>query len=192
MNGRRRGGRSGTQRPVPATGAIQVKGWTVFAHPAFLEQMEALVTAAEAEQGKQAAQIDGPSTKLLAHLVDLGFEKIPSDPGNNQYRHGGTLGAGLRHWFRAKTGNGRYRLFYRYSSADKIIIYGWVNDDQSLRTYGSGADAYSVFRRKLQPGYPPDDWASLKEGASSAEARIRLSRLRTTPASRTSRKGNAR
>ena len=42
------------------------------------------------------------------------------------------LGPGNRHWFRAKF-HGRYRLFFRFSAGQKIIIYAWVNDEQSLR-----------------------------------------------------------
>jgi toxin YhaV len=91
----------------------------------------------------------------------LALEKIPQDPANPAYRHGGTLGEDRRHWFRAKTGNGRYRLFYRFQSSARIIVLVWVNDEGSLRTYGSRTDAYAVFAGMLDQGNPPDSWDSL-------------------------------
>lgn len=113
------------------------------------------------------------SAKLLAHLLDLAFEKIPRDPGNVAFRQGGTLGAKRKHWFRGKTGNGRYRLFYRYQSSARIIVYAWVNDDQSLRTRGSTRDAYSVFAGMLDEGNPPDSWDALLGAASERDSRER-------------------
>jgi toxin YhaV len=41
------------------------------------------------------------------------------------------------------------------------LIYAWVNDQQTLRTYGSRSDAYAVFAAMLKNGNPPDDWQSL-------------------------------
>jgi hypothetical protein len=61
------------------------------AHPLFLDAIEKLLTAVENEQ---SADPDAPATgnaKLLAHLLDLAFTKIPQDPANAAYRHGGTL-----------------------------------------------------------------------------------------------------
>ena len=148
---------------------VEVAGWTILAHPLFLAQMEKLVVAAESEQSSQR-----PNTRLLAHLLDLAFDKVPADPGNPMFRHGGTLGAERKNWFRAKTGNGRYRLFYRFQSSAKIIVYAWVNDEESLRTYGSKTDAYATFARMLDGGNPPNDWDSLIGAASKKSAAQRL------------------
>ena len=144
------------------------------AHPLFLEQIEKLTAAAEAEREGDRTSPPGPNAKLLAHLLDLAFEKIPQDPGNAAYRHGGTLGESRRHWFRGKTGNGRYRLFYRFQSAVRIIVYAWVNDENSLRTYGSNTDAYAVFAAMLDDGNPPDDWDELVNRAKRADTFRRL------------------
>lgn len=62
------------------------------------------------------------------------------------YRQGSTLGDDYRHWFRAKFGNGRFRLFFLYDSMAKVIIFAWVNDETTLRTYGAKTDAYKVFK----------------------------------------------
>jgi toxin YhaV len=60
----------------------------------------------------------------------------------------------------AKIGR-RFRLFFRYDSRAKVIVYAWVNDQQTLRSAGSKADPYLVFERMLGRGNPPDDWAAL-------------------------------
>jgi toxin YhaV len=88
---------------------------------------------------------------------------VPQDPARPDYRQGATLGAQHKHWFRAKFFQ-QYRLFFRYHQASKIIVYAWVNDETTLRAYDSKTDAYQVFARMLQSGYPPDDW----EGLSAA------------------------
>ena len=49
----------------------------------------------------------------------------------------------------------------------KIIIFAWVNDRDSLRTYGSKSDAYAVFKAMLDKGNPPDDWEALVTGSTA-------------------------
>lgn len=160
--------------PMQATGAgVEAFGWTILAHPLFLGQIEKLVAAAERERSGPTAHAS-PNAKLLAHLLDLALDKIPRDPGNAAYRHGGTLGENRKHWFRGKTGNGRYRLFYRFQSAARIIVYAWVNDETTLRTYGSSTDAYAVFARMLNAGNPPGEWDALIAAANSRSAMHRL------------------
>jgi toxin YhaV len=70
------------------------------------------------------------------------------------FRQGNTLGKDNRHWFRAKF-HERYRLFYRFSTKEKLIVYAWVSDEKTLRQAGSKTDPYSVFRRMLEAGDPP-------------------------------------
>jgi toxin YhaV len=159
--------------PVRPDG-VEAHGWTILAHPLFLTQIEKLTAAAEAERRGARTAPPGPNAKLLGHLLDLAFDRIPRDPGNAAYRHGGTLGENRRHWFRGRTGNGRYRLFYRFQSSARLLVYAWVNDEQSLRTYGSNTDAYAVFARMLDGGNPPDDWEALLAAAAKPEALNRL------------------
>jgi toxin YhaV len=82
-------------------------------------------------------------------------ETIPRNPGAAEFRQGNTLGSDNRHWFRAKF-HERYRLFYRFSSREKVIIYAWVNDERTLRKSGSRTDPYRVFRAMLEAGDPPN------------------------------------
>jgi len=159
-----------------AAAGVELFGWTILAHPFFLAQIEKLIIAAGAEHSGLTAQA-GPNAKLLAHLLDLAFDRIPRDPGNPAFRQGGTLGENRKHWFRGKTGSGRYRLFYRFQSTAKIIVYAWVNDEETLRTYGSTSDAYAVFARMLDTGNPPEDWHALVAAASKASTRARLDAL---------------
>ena len=98
------------------------------------------------------------------------FETIPTDPALAAYRQGNTLGPDMRHWFRAKFGRQRFRLFFRFRSEEKIIVYAWVNDAESLRTYGSKTDAYAVLRSMIESGNPPNDWAALLRSSKRTAA----------------------
>ena len=150
---------------------LTIHGWTLLAHPLFLDQVERLIAAVEALKAKRPHDYQKSSdAKLLATLLQLIGKNIPSDPAAIIYRQGSTLGDARKHWFRAKFGNGRFRLFFRYSSTQKIIIFAWVNDATSLRAYGAKTDAYHVFKSMLDAGNPPDDWGQLYEAAAAESA----------------------
>lgn len=154
---------------------IAVNGWTIYAHQLLLDQLDKLTAAVEKARDKDPEGYAGTANaKLLAALRLLIFETVPSDPGRTEYRQGGTLGKDRKHWFRAKFGRGRFRQFFRFDSRAKIIIFAWVNDGETLRTYGSKSDAYAVFKGMLDKGNPPDDWATLLEAASSETATVRM------------------
>lgn len=154
---------------------IEANGWTIYGHPLLLDQLGKLTAAVEKARAKDPEGfIRTANAKLLAALRLLIFETVPSDPSRPEYRQGHTLGGDRKHWFRAKFGNGRFRLFFRYDSRAKVIIFAWVNDSETLRTYGSKSDAYAVFKGMLDKGNPPDDWATLLEAASAKIATDRL------------------
>lgn len=154
---------------------LAVNGWQLFAHPLFLDQLDRLAAAVERTRKKDPrGWRKSANAKLLAALRQLVFEAIPQDPTRAEYRQGGTLGDARKHWFRAKFGNGRFRLFFRYSTSANVIIFAWVNDETTLRTYGAKSDAYAVFRKMLDKGNPPDSWEALLAAASNASARERL------------------
>ena len=143
------------------------EGWTILAHPLLLDQLERLTAAVE--KARRADPVGYGATanaKLLTVLRRLIFETIPTDPTRSDYRQGDTLGREHKHWFRAKFGNGRFRLFFRYDSRSRVIIYAWVNDEQTLRTRGAKTDAYRVFKGMLDKGNPPDDWETLRRAAT--------------------------
>lgn len=154
---------------------MTINGWTILAHPLFLDQVEKLIGAVEALKAKKPDEYQkSANAKLLAALSKLVFQTIPADPTATVYRQGSTLGEAHKHWFRAKFGNGRFRLFFRYDSTAKIIIFAWVNDEATLRTYGAKTDAYKVFKGMLEDGNPPDDWAALRKAASGQATVDRL------------------
>lgn len=158
-----------------ATPPLTINGWTLFAHPLFLDQLEALVGVVEKLRKKDpSGYVQKNATKRLAAIAKLIFKVIPQDPARPEHRQGNTLGAEHRHWFRAKFFQ-QYRLFFRYHQPSKIIVYVWVNDEETKRAYDSGDDAYRVFRRMLETGHPPSDWAVLLAEAKKQSTRLQKS-----------------
>jgi len=140
---------------------IVINGWTIFAHPVFLNQIEQLVSQVELQRQKDSTNYRKKnSSKRLAAIFKLAFEVIPQDPSRAEYRQGEALGNEHKHWFRAKFFQ-QYRLFFRYHGASKIILFAWVNDEDTKRAYQSNDDAYKTFRKMLEAGNPPDDWKEL-------------------------------
>jgi toxin YhaV len=151
---------------------LVVNGWTIYAHPLFLDQLEALIKQVDAFKQKDPAGFAKKNaTKRLTAIAKLAFEVIPQDPTRTEYRQGNTLGDEHKHWFRAKFFQ-QYRLFFRYHAQAKVIVYAWVNDEATKRAYESADDAYRVFHRMLDSGRPPSDWGQLL-----AEARDESERL---------------
>ena len=154
--------------PVP----LVVNGWTIFAHPLFLAELEAVTRQVEELKQKDPLGFTKKNaTKRLAAMTKLAFEIIPQDPARAEYRQGDTLGNDRKHWFRAKFFQ-QYRLFFRYHASSKVIVYAWVNDEGTQRADESNDDAYRVFRKMLESGHPPDDWAQLLAAARTESDRL--------------------
>ena len=140
---------------------MQRHGWTLLFHDCVIEQLQRLYTAAQrAEQNDPIGFASNANVKLFRALSQLMLEVVPGEPARDEYRQGNTLGPEYRHWRRAKIGR-RFRLFFRYDSRAKVIVYAWVNDEQTLRSSGSKSDPYAVFEKMLGRGNPPDDWDAL-------------------------------
>lgn len=147
--------------------ALVINGWTIYAHPLFLQQVEALTEQVESLKKKDPKGYEKKNaTKRLAAIMQLAFEVIPQDPTRPEYRQGDTLGEDYKHWFRAKFFQ-QYRLFFRYRADTKLIVFAWVNDEDTKRAYGSNGDAYRVFRKMLEAGHPPDNWGTLLKEAKA-------------------------
>ena len=108
-----------------------------------IQQVEAL------RQKDPVGYVKKNAAKRLAAIARLAFDVIPLDPTGAEYRQGGTLGDDRKHWFRAKFFQ-QYRLFFRCHAGAKVIVYAWVNDDDTRRAYESSDDAYPVFRKMLE------------------------------------------
>ena len=147
---------------------MQRHGWTLLFHDGVVEQLSKLHAAAQRAQRNDPKGFNSnANVKLFRALSQLIMDVVPSDPARAEFRQGNTLGPAYRHWRRARIGR-RFRLFFRYDSQAKLIVYAWVNDEQTLRSAGSKSDPYVVFERMLGRGNPPDDWAALI-AASRAE-----------------------
>jgi toxin YhaV len=147
-------------------------GWTVFAHPLLLDQIEILIQEVEALKQKDPLGYSKKNaSKRLAAIARLAFDVIPQDPSKPEFRQGSTLGEDHKHWFRAKFFQ-QYRLFFRYHGPSKVIVLAWVNDADTKRAYDSSDDAYRVFRKMLASGRPPDDWDQLLKEALPGSARL--------------------
>ena len=147
---------------------LEINGWEIYAHPLFLDQLEKLIAAVDTVRKKDPKGYRKKrAAKLLSAVLKIALEVIPEDPTRPVYRQGDTLGDDYKHWFRVKFLQ-QYRLFFRYHESDtcKIIVLAWVNDEGSLRVYGSASDAYTVFRRMLGKDNPPDNWNALLAQAS--------------------------
>jgi toxin YhaV len=147
---------------------MQSHGWSLLFHDCLIEQLQKLKVASDrAEAADPSGFESNANVKLYRALSQLIIEAVPSDPAREEYRQGNTMGMAYRHWRRAKIGR-RFRLFFRYDSKAKVIVFAWVNDEHTLRSTGSNSDPHAVFQKMLNRGNPPDDWAALLS-ASRAE-----------------------
>lgn len=140
---------------------IERHGWSLLFHDCLIEQLQKLDAAVKRAKAQNPASFESnANVKLFYALATLILEVVPGDPNRDEYRQGNTMGPSFRHWRRAKIGR-RFRLFFRFDSKARIIIFAWVNDEHTLRSSGARTDPYVVFQRMLKSGHPPDDWDSL-------------------------------
>ena len=150
---------------------MEVNGWRLFQYPLFESQLRKLTEAVEQLSIRQPDTYRGhPKTKLLATIHRYITETIPRDPSAAEFRQGDTLGPDNRHWFRAKF-HQRYRLFFRFSTKEKVIVYVWVNVEFTLRKAGSKTDAYAAFKSMLNAGDPPCTLEALLKHAKEMRGR---------------------
>jgi toxin YhaV len=149
---------------------MEANGWTIYLHPLFQQQLDKLTGHVRDLRSRDPLHYKEQSaTKLLATINRYIREVIPRDPNAAEFRQGNTMGADNRQWFRAKF-HQRYRLFFRFSSQEKVIVYAWVNDEDTLRKAGSRTDPYTVFRAMLNAGNPPSTMTELLAVSKRLEA----------------------
>ena len=139
-------------------------GWSLYYYRTFkaaLDELEAVVTQLAADD--PAGYKTHPKTKLLASVYRAITQLVPANPDAPALRLGKTLGSDHTNWRRVKKGMpDRYRLFFRFASSPvKVIVYGWFNDEDTLRKAGSKTDVYEAFKRKLARGQVPNDMGEL-------------------------------
>lgn len=143
-------------------------GWNLLFHQCLLDQLEHLKQASDrALKADPRGAPANANVKLYAALAQLMLRTVPDDPSRDEFRQGLTLGPAYRHWRRAKIGR-RFRLFFRYDSVSRVIVYAWVNDESSLRSAGGKNDPYAVFQKMLAKGTPPDSFGALVKSAGKS------------------------
>ena len=151
-----------SKRTTPSLVLLR-NGWRIILHPLFRDRLLDLQREVEA---LRQADPDGweskPQAKLLKRITDLVLREIPRDPAAAEFEQGATLGRDAQGWRRAKF-LGRFRMFFRFHSASKVIAIAWVNDENTLRKAGASSDPYTVFRGMLVRGNPPSGWDALVE-----------------------------
>lgn len=147
-----------SEDPAPP---LVCNGWRIFVWSEFRSTWTALRKEVE-----RLSQVDPQGYKALSTTIflrdvrDIILTEVPTDPAHDRYQQGNKLGKRYRHWRRAKFRR-RFRLFFRYSSTRKIIIYVWLNSESTLRKEGDRTDVYTVFRAMLEGKRPPTDWSDL-------------------------------
>lgn len=141
---------------------MKVNDWNLYQYKIFSEQLNLLTTEVEkiCSLNPETYKEHG-KTKRLARIKKLILEEIPNDPISAKWNQGNTLGKGNRHWKRAKFGQNRFRLFFRFDKSRKVIIYAWMNDENTLRKEGDKNDPYNIFTQRLLNGDPPNDLDAL-------------------------------
>ena len=133
---------------------IQRDGWNLLFHECLVQQLRKLHVAAErAQKQDPKGSESNANVRLFAALSKLIFEVVPSDTNREEYRQGNTMGAAYRHWRRAKIGR-RFRLFFRFDSKTRIIIFAWVNDEHTLRASGISSVLACGQRDVVSPSVP--------------------------------------
>ena len=73
------GGFGSVSEPV-----VEINGWSIHAHPLFLDQLDALIgEVAKARKKDAAGYRKKRSAKLLAAILKVAFEDIPADPARH-------------------------------------------------------------------------------------------------------------
>ncbi|HYJ78889.1 MAG TPA: type II toxin-antitoxin system YhaV family toxin [Longimicrobiaceae bacterium] len=157
----RRADKGARRLDPPVDRPLVAHGWQLLVWTDFRVRWVALRhTVEKLERHDPAGYVNHPAAKFLKTLQHIVLEEVPSNPSSPAYLQGGTLGPAHRAWRRVSFHH-RFRLFFRFSAKHKIIVYAWLNDENTLRKRGARTDPYAVFHSMLERGAPPGDWDDL-------------------------------
>lgn len=145
-------------------------GWNLYYFPLFgqiLNRLESEVTAISQKDPEGFSRHQ--KARLLKAVIENVRIEVPRDPEHHDFWLGGALGDSYKDWRRVKHRlPPRYRLFFKFSSTQKGIVYAWLNDEGTLRKEGAKTDVYEVFKRKLRRGDVPNNFTELLKESSAA------------------------
>ncbi len=166
----RRSERPDDERGATEESPLVINGWSIYVYPDFTDRFQALRADFERVRAQDPVGYRTSSAaKVFRAVRRLVISDVPGDPGAVRFRQGGTLGNEYRHWRRAKF-FGRFRLFFRYHTEARIIVFVWLNDENTLRKAGSRSDPYHIFREMLERGRPPSNWPDLIAASTAMRA----------------------
>jgi toxin YhaV len=146
---------------------MEVNGWRLYGHKLFVDQLVKLIHEVQILQDSDPLGYEShPKAKFLATIYKLIGQNIPNDPAAAEFRQGNTLGQANKHWFRAKF-HARYRLFFRFSTKHRAIVFVWLNDEKTFRKADAKTDPYFIFQNMLKSGNPPQNFETLLKASIS-------------------------
>ena len=163
MTPRTPGGDPSAPGPSHATPLV-VNGWRFLMWPHFdvrwTNLLRAVLGFPEGGRPRTGGAGAGPEAIVLKAIIRVIRDQIARDPNDRTFHLRGELSAWRRVHFL-----GRLRLFYRFSSAHRIVVLTWLNDEHTLRKEGASSDPYVVFSGMLRRGEVPASWEDLVAGA---------------------------
>ncbi len=142
---------------------MEKRGWKIYFHNLFNDKYEELYESVLALRKRNPTGYKkNPRTKLLASVHKAITVDVPENPLHPKFNLGYALGPKYKSWKRVKSGMPeRYRLFFKYNTSEKSIVFAWLNDEYSLRKAGDKHDVYRVFERLLECGNIPSEFSAL-------------------------------
>lgn len=140
-----------------------INGWEILFFQLFYKQYKELINHVETLRKKNpVAYKFHPQTKLLASIQKVIKQDVPADPFHKKFMLGKMFGKKYKEWRRVKHGlPQRYRMFFRFHSKYKNIIFVWLNSEGYLRKRGDKHDVYVVFKKMLDNKEIPHDYGDL-------------------------------
>jgi toxin YhaV len=132
----------------------------LFTHELFDAQLKDLMAEVATDKVRHSETWGRRGAAQRLRAVRKILRDLQNDPTLVAYGLGNTLGPKARHWRRVKFLQ-QFRLFFRFSQKDRIVLLVWFNDPDTLRAYESDRDAYRVFSKMLKAGHPPSDLSEL-------------------------------
>lgn len=149
--------------------------WNKLWHSIFEERYLELLDQVEAEAKKDPERFyESKIYKFFECVTDCIENRIFVEPRSQEFVLGNTLGKNHRDWRRAKKRMPkRYRLFFKFSSHESVIVLAWFNDQTTLRKAGSRTDVYEVFKKMLSKGTMPSCIDELIQQSSTFNKKAR-------------------